>query len=533
MALHAQHGQVVGARLVKRPHDALHGVGSGKRGRRQGHELAYREAMVELGTKDDVAHLRQVDLSQEVVVVVGHGQVVVAIATDGEHQFAHLHIGPHGGIVALDDAVHAHQGQDRVVRMVGEQFALAGQSERIDAMAHEDGDREVGTHGHDDERDEEAIATRQFGDEEDARQGGVHDSRHHTRHAIEREVLLGHIDAELILIPKAREEEAKGSADEERGGKGTTTTTRAIGGTRGEDLRDDHQGHIEDEILALAREERLLHDGIPVGLGLALDEDGQGVVALAIERRKEEDERAQGETSHEELDVGSLGQSRIAVLTPRHRAHKVDGDEATAHTQEDGGWQTVELEDVVGMEIEHRGLAREEVGEAGGRDRGDEDGQERGHGQIDHQDLDREDQSRYRGLENACHGCRGATAHEEHQPLALQMEELAEVGANGRSRQDDRGLGSHGSTKADSDGRSHDRRPGVVGLEVALLRRDGIEHARDAVGDVVSHDIFDEEGGQPHAYDRIDQVEPVDARDAEARGDQQFDLMDDEVEHPG
>ena len=50
---------------------------------------------------------------------------------------------------------------------------------------------------------------------------------------------------------------------------------------------------------------------------------------------------------------------------------------------EDGGWETVELEDVVGMEIEHRGLAREEVGEAGGRDRGDEDGQERGHGQID------------------------------------------------------------------------------------------------------------------------------------------------------
>ena len=72
-----------------------------------------------------------------------------------------------------------------------------------------------------------------------------------------------------------------------------------------------------------------------------------------------------------------------------------------------------------------------------------------------------------------------------------------------------------------------------MGLEVALLRRDGIEHARDAVGDIVSHDIFDEEGGQPDAYDRIDQVEPVDARDAEARGDQQFDLMDDEVEHPG
>ena len=180
----------------------------------------------------------------------------------------------------------------------------------------------------------------------------MHDSRHHTRHAIERKVLLGHIDPELILIPQAREEEAEGSADEERGGKGTTTTARAIGGTRGEDLRDDHQGHIEDEILALAREERLLHHGIPVGLGLALDEDGQGVVALAIERRKEEDERAQGETSHEELDVGSLGQSRIAVLTPRHRAHEVDGDEATAHTQEDGGWQTVELEDVAKEQYE-------------------------------------------------------------------------------------------------------------------------------------------------------------------------------------
>ena len=65
-----------------------------------------------------------------------------------------------------------------------------------------------------------------------------------------------------------------------------------------------------------------------------------------------------------------------------------------------------------------------------------------------------------------------------------------------------------------------------MNLDETLLARDGIEDLRDAMADVITNDIADEQARQEYAYDRIDQIEPVGARDGEMMGQQVLNLMD-------
>ena len=57
-------------------------------------------------------------------------------------------------------------------------------------------------------------------------------------------------------------------------------------------------------------------------------------------------------------------------------------------------------------------------------------------------------------------------------------------------------------------------------LQLRLLRGDGVEHACDAVRDVVAHYIFYKEHRQPDADDREDEVEPVGSVCHKAIGEQ-------------
>ena len=86
--------------------------------------------------------------------------------------------------------------------MVSQQLSLTGQTIAIDAVRLKDNDGEIGTDTDNHQRHEHRIATRQFGNQEDTRQWGMHHTRHHTSHSQQGKVLLRHIDPDLIDIPQ-------------------------------------------------------------------------------------------------------------------------------------------------------------------------------------------------------------------------------------------------------------------------------------------------------------------------------------------
>ena len=67
--------------------------------------------------------------------------------------------------------------------------------------------------------------------------------------------------------------------------------------------------------------------------------------------------------------------------------------------------------------------------------------------------------------------------------------------------------------------------------QVRALGGNGIEHARDAVRDVVLHQVFHEQRRKPDAHHGKQKVEPVDARHVEPRREQQLYLVDKQMQH--
>ena len=160
------------------------------------------------------------------------------------HHLPQFHVRVHPLIVAIYHGVETHQRQHGMVSMVSHQLALTRQSHAIDAVRLEDVDGEVGADGDNHERHEEVVAAGNLGNEEDAGQGGMHHARHHAGHAQQGEVLLGHIDTDIVDVPQSCKEESGEAADEQRGCEGTAATAAAIGGRGGKDLGEHHHTYI-------------------------------------------------------------------------------------------------------------------------------------------------------------------------------------------------------------------------------------------------------------------------------------------------
>ena len=67
-------------------------------------------------------------------------------------------------------------------------------------------------------------------------------------------------------------------------------------------------------------------------------------------------------------------------------------------------------------------------------------------------------------------------------------------------------------------------------LDATLLACDGKQYLRDAMTDVVSYNVLDEEHRKPDAYDGIDKVEPVGTRLGELVRQQLFYLTDEPLQ---
>ena len=486
--------------------------------------------VVEFGSEKHASNLGDVYLAQQVVGIVEYGNEAVAAAADGMHELSQFHIGRHMDVFLVDDAVETHQCQHRVVGVVGQELALAGQTHTVDAVGFEEDNREIREDADDNEGCEELVASRYLGDEEDAGQGRVHHACHHACHAQQGKILFGQERTYPVHVPQAREQETAERTDEQRRGERTAATAAAIGCRRGKDLGEKHQCDIYDEQLVVSVEERIAQDGTPFAFRGSVEQDVDARIAFAVERREHEDKAAEEQSAHDQPDIGTALQPSEDAFAEVHGADEVQTDQAAGHTQQDACRHTFDEPVLAEGKMEQRIVAHKQVGETGGGDTGDEDGQERSHREVDHQDLEGEHHACNGSFEDAGDGRRCATSHEQHQDAPVHLEELSQITADGRTREYDGSLGTHRAAEPDGNGRGDHRSPAVVCLEAALLGTDGVEDACDAVTDVVLHDISHEKGGDQNADDGEHQVQPVERIGREAVGQEQFDALDDPME---
>ena len=208
-------------------------------------------------------------------------------------------------------------------------------------------------------------------------------------------------------------------------------------------------------------EERAIHRGVPVGLAVSVEQKGDQVVTFAVERREKVDEKAQHGGSQEELLIATL-QLAEDTFQEIHGSGKVERHQSANYSQSQIGWDAINREGVLQVELEDGIGAGNGESESHSRHARHEQWQKAGHGQVQHQHFEHKDQTCNGGLENAGNGSGGSTTYQEHHVLVRESANLTKTASYRAASQDDRCLGSHTATKTNGDGRRDDRRPAVV-----------------------------------------------------------------------
>ena len=259
----------------------------------------------------------------------------------------------------------------------------------------------------------------------------------------------------------------------------------------------------------MAVEERIVEHGRGIGTACACREQGgDGGVSFAVERGKEVDEQGQHDAAQCQT-ASSVAYAAKHLLEGIHHTGKIERDEAAAHAQQHGTWHAVHYERVGEREGEHGRSAVEGVGDAGGREATHQQGQQGGHGEVDHEHLEREHEARNGCLEDAGYGPRSTATDEQHEHFVVELEHAAQVAADGRACKHNGRLSSHRTAAAYGQRRGNDARPAVVRPYLSALARQGVENFCHAVANVVAHHIADEERREQDAHHGIDQEEPV------------------------
>ena len=277
-------GECPGVGAVEGLDDGVHAVLGAEEGLWLCHELRYAELGEQFGTKDEMAYVVEVHDADELHLAVDDGEDVVLAGGYLAGYVAECHVGVEDFVVVLYDAVYVDEGEDAAVGVVGEELSALCEAHGVDAVGFEDLDGEVCADGDHHEGQEEVVASGELGDEEDAGEGGVHDSAHESAHAEHGEVVLADLDAEDVVgVPQSCEDEACDAAEEQGGGEDSAASAAAVGGRGGEDLGEDDECQVYEEETCVSCKEGAVHGCVPVGGALAVHEEFDEFVSFAVE----------------------------------------------------------------------------------------------------------------------------------------------------------------------------------------------------------------------------------------------------------
>ena len=117
--------------------------------------------------------------------------------------------------------------------------------------------------------------------------------------------------------------------------------------------------------------------------------------------------------------------------------------------------------------------------------------------------------------------------------LVVEPRDPSDIRADGGSRQHDGSLRSHRTAESDGRGAADDRGPAVVARDARIAARHGVEHARDALRNIVPDDVFDEQRRQNDADGGVDQEQDVGAVHRKPVGQSVFDAVQQHLEQIG
>ena len=115
----------------------------------------------------------------------------------------------------------------------------------------------------------------------------------------------------------------------------------------------------------------------------------------------------------------------------------------TKHAQENIRWDALNVPRAVHVVVEQGIATRENVTETGCRDAGYQDGEQGSHGQIEHQNLQRKDQTGKRSFEDARDGGRSTATNQKHHRAGIHVEESSQIASYGRPCKHNRCFGAH------------------------------------------------------------------------------------------
>ena len=159
MSLWIYDGEVPCLGIIEGVHGLLHGHCREDFRRRGYHEFGYMEAVVKLGSKHDVANVIEEYESHQTVLFVYHGEYISTAFSDYPYYISQHHLGSYGAKLRFDNTIEVHQSQYGLILLVGEQFTLFCQAQRVDTVTHEDPNGAVGTKGNEHKGEEEIVSS--------------------------------------------------------------------------------------------------------------------------------------------------------------------------------------------------------------------------------------------------------------------------------------------------------------------------------------------------------------------------------------
>ena len=172
------------------------------------------------------------------------------------------------------------------------------------------------------------------------------------------------------------------------------------------------------------------------GLGLigivGMQQGFDGTISLAVKRGKKIDKQRQHYTAKQKLP-GKATDFPEKPLKAVHHPGKIERNQPAKDAEHCAGRHPFHTKRRGKVEIEHGARSRYKIAYASCGCTADEQRHKRGHGKVDHQDLNGENQSCNGSLEDAGNGSRSAAADENHQRAMVHAGDAAEETANGRA----------------------------------------------------------------------------------------------------
>ena len=157
--------------------------------------------MVQFRSEHNMSDLTNVDDTQQFTGAIQNGQIAETTAAEDVQHLAHLHIRINRFVVFLYNAVETHQREYSTVGVVCDEFSFTCQTHTIDAVFLKDANGEVSADRHNHQRNEQLVAAGKLSNQEDTGERSMHDTCHHARHTVQREVFLRDIDTNLMHVP--------------------------------------------------------------------------------------------------------------------------------------------------------------------------------------------------------------------------------------------------------------------------------------------------------------------------------------------